>query len=528
MYRPVGRITLLAATLGLATAPLCAQALPDGAAAALDRVFVRFDRTDGPGCAVGVVRAGALVHTRGFGIGTLDHDIPITPRSVFYLASVAKQFTAAAVLIAAEDGALTLDDSLHRWIPKFPEWGRRVTIRQMLHHTSGIPDFLLLMQRDGIPWENILTDEAMLALIASQADYDFPPGRETRYSNSNYVLLGEIIRRATGQSLAQFAEARIFAPLGMAQTHFHDDRTAVVPGRIFSYDPGPNGTWRTNYNMNFDRVGGGGLYSSIEDLARWEEAFLDDRLGVPEFAAQMTQRGVLRSGDSTDSALGLGVGSWRGLRRIAHGGGFMAFRTSRVWYPDEQLSVLVLCNDGSADAAALSREVEEIVLAGRLAVAPVPMSTDDSVAVLLAAVRQRQDRVAQGTELSGWTSCDGALSVFPRNAPPAPCPARAYPDSSQLGLLRVVAAHLELPLTLLVGPSARLDCMWLPEAPGRRRGLRLHLGIVSLQGDRALVHVTTGCETQRAGFGEGCAIHLRRVDGFWQPVADPHVGCFIT
>lgn len=354
--------TLLPLLLAVVAAPLHAQQIPDDVASRIDRVFARFDRTDGPGCAVGVVRSGSLVHARGFGIGNLDHGIPITPRSVFYLASVAKQFTAAAMLVAAHEGDLSLDDSLHRWIPEFPEWGRPVTLRQMLHHTSGIPDFLLLMQRDGIPWENILTDEAALALITSQPGTDFPPGTETRYSNSNYLLLGEIIRRATGRTLAQFAESRIFRPLGMTHTHFHDDRTAVVPGRIFSYDAGPDGTWRTNYNMNFDRVGGGGLYSSVEDLARWEGAFLDDRLEVPGFAALMLQRGVLDSGDSTDYALGLGIGSRGGRVRVAHGGGFMAFRTSRVWYPDERLAVVVLCNDGSADAAALSREVEETLL----------------------------------------------------------------------------------------------------------------------------------------------------------------------
>lgn len=329
----------------------------------IDAVFTEYDRTDGPGCAVGVARAGTLVYARGYGMGQMDHGVPLSERSVFYLASVAKQFAAAAIVIAEHEGHLSLDDEVLRHIPEFPDYEQgAVTVRHLVHHTSGVRDYLTLMNLAGIPFENILTDEAMLGLITRQRQLNFVPGSEHLYSNSGYVLMAEIVKRATGRSLREYADEKIFRPLGMTSTHFHDDRAHVVRDRVFSYDAGTDGGWRTNYLMAFDKVGDGGLYSSVEDLARWDRAFYEDLLGVPGFAERMYERGVLTSGDTIRYARGLSVEPRRGLGRVSHGGGFMAFRTMIARYPEQRTTVIALCNVGTANPGAMSAAVEDIVL----------------------------------------------------------------------------------------------------------------------------------------------------------------------
>lgn len=354
--------TMLVATVVLAAAvPTPAQQLPLETRARIDSVFVPFNRTDGPGCALGVVQEGRLTYARGYGMGSPDHGIPLGLRSVFYLASVSKQFTAAAVLIAEHEGLLSLDDPVRAHLTEFPDYDRPVTIRHLLHHTSGVRDYLTLMALAGVPYENVLSDEAMLGLITRQRALNFEPGSEYLYSNSGYVLLAEIVKRATGRTLREYADEKIFRPLSMTSTHFHDDARHVVPGRVFSYDAGEEG-WRTNYLMNFDKVGDGGLYSSVEDLARWDAAFYDDRFGVPGFADRMYTRGVLNDGDTISYARGLGVGSRGGLARIAHGGGLMAFRTMIARYPEQRTNVITLCNAGNANSGRLSLAVEDILL----------------------------------------------------------------------------------------------------------------------------------------------------------------------
>ncbi len=354
---------------------------------AIDGVFSEYDRTSGPGCAVGVAEAGRLVFARGYGIGQLDHRVPLSEHSVFYLASVSKQFAAAAVLIAEHEGHLSLDDPVSAHIAEFPDYAQgTVTVRHLVHHTGGVRDYLTLMSLAGTPYENILSDEDMLGLITRQRQLNFVPGTEHLYSNSGYVLMAEIVKRATGRSLRQYAEEKVFGPLGMSSTHFHDERTDVVPGRVFSYHPpadgdgrtSTDGAWRTSYLIDFDKVGDGGLYSSVADLAKWDRAFYGDLLGVPGFAERMYHRGVLTGGDTIAYARGLSVGERRGLARVSHGGGFMAFRTMIARYPEQRMTVITLCNVGTAQPGALSTAVEDIVLADEFTVAAAEPATAPS------------------------------------------------------------------------------------------------------------------------------------------------------
>ena len=215
-----------AALLLLVPGALRAQAASDPR---VDRIFAAYDRADSPGCAVGVVRDGRFVLQRGYGAADLDHAIPNGPAMVYYVGSVSKQFTAAAIGLLALDGRISLDDPVRKWVPELPDYGTPLTVRHLVHHTSGIRDIYSLMSLRGDRLEDVYPDSQAVALITRQKATAFTPGTRYSYSNSGYLLLGLIVRRASGQSLREFAQARIFGPLGMTRTHFHDDGQHVLP-----------------------------------------------------------------------------------------------------------------------------------------------------------------------------------------------------------------------------------------------------------------------------------------------------------
>jgi CubicO group peptidase (beta-lactamase class C family) len=332
----------------------------------VDSLFTSFVDARTPGCAVGVVDNGALVQARGFGIANLDYDVPIDSRSVFYLASVSKQFTAFAVALAAQEGKLSLDDDIRRFIPEFPQYGSKVTIRHLVHHTSGVRDYLTLIPLSGRNPADAMTDDALLGLVVRQKALNFTPGSEHLYSNTGYVLLAEIIKRATGMSLARYADEKMFKPLGMRDTHFHDDASIVVPRRVIGYTRTPDRTWRINHWFVFDKVGDGGLYSTIEDLAKWEANFYSGQVGGAAIRDQLLQRGVLTNGDTIAYAFGISHNTQRGLKVLGHSGSLAGFRTAIVRYPDQRLSVITLCNTTAASPMLLSQRAGEVYLADRM------------------------------------------------------------------------------------------------------------------------------------------------------------------
>ena len=207
----------------------------DSLAKRIDALFADVDNTASPGCALGVIRDGALVYARGYGMANLDESIALSPSSAFYIASTSKQFTAASILLLAADGKLSLDDDVRKYIPELPDYGTPITIRNLVNHTSGIRDYLGLLGLGAGRAENVMSDDEIIALIARQKSLNFKPGSEYSYSNSGYFLLGQIVKRVTGTSLAAYAESRIFRPLGMIHTQFHDDRLKTIPHRVIGY-----------------------------------------------------------------------------------------------------------------------------------------------------------------------------------------------------------------------------------------------------------------------------------------------------
>lgn len=336
------------------------------AAARVDSIFAVYDVPGSPGCAVGVVRDGRLVHQRGYGYANLDYGIRNGPEMVYYVGSVSKQFTAAAIALLAQEGRIGLDDDVRRHVPELPDYGAPITIRQLVHHTSGLRDIYVLMSLAGLRLEDVFTDEDALALIARQRELNFAPGSDYLYSNSGYFLLGQIVRRVTGQSLREYADARIFRPLGMTSTHFHDQPWRIVPNRAMSYEPGPDG-FRINYLANFDKIGAGGLYSTIGDLAKWDANFYEPTVGGAALLETLHTRGVLAGGDTLSYAFGLVVEPVRGRPAVRHSGAMMGFRSDFVRFPDERTSVITLCNVSTANPGALDDRVAALYLGERVA-----------------------------------------------------------------------------------------------------------------------------------------------------------------
>src|SRR5690348_2128900 len=299
-------------------------------------------------------------------MANLDYDIPNSPRLVYYVGSDSKQFTAASIALLALDGKISLDDDIRKYFPEMPDYGTPITIRHLVQHTSGIRDQYVLMTLGGLRMEDVFSDSEAIALIARQKELNFKPGDDYLYSNSGYFLLAEVVKRVTGTSLRDFAEERIFGPLGMTHTHFHDDPGHVMKGRAMSYEPDGHGGYRISYLQNFDKIGAGGLYTSVEDLRRWDENFYTHRVGGDALQRLIHTRGVLNNGDTIPYAFGNNVTSYRGLRVDEHGGSLMGYKAEILRFPDQHLSVLATCNLGSINPGPLAEQVAEVYLRDRM------------------------------------------------------------------------------------------------------------------------------------------------------------------
>ncbi len=328
--------------------------------ARVDAVFGDYAGPNGPGCSAGVIRDGRLIHAAGYGSANLEYGIPNGPGTIYRIASVSKQFTAGTLALLALRGEVDLDAPVQRYIAEFPDYPDPPTVRHLIHHTSGVRDYLGLFYLAGNRSEDFITNQDILDAINRQRELNFPPGSEYLYSNSGYVLLGEIVARVTGQSLREFAKAEFFDPLGMPHTHFHDDHNEVVPNRATGYSPTDDG-FRINMTT-LDVVGDGGIYTSVEEWTAWDRNLTEGTVGGLEWVALMHERAVLTSGDTIPYAFGLSHGEHRGLATVGHSGSWVGYRTAMTRYPDTGYSFVALCNRSRIDPAALIRSTAEIYL----------------------------------------------------------------------------------------------------------------------------------------------------------------------
>lgn len=359
-------------TLLFLGASICgAAAQPPELAQRVDAIFAEYAKPGSPGCALAVVRDGRIVYEKGYGLANLEHGVPIDPkRTVFDIGSTSKQFTAACILLLEQDKKLALDDDIRKFLPELPDLGTPVTVRHLLHHTGGFRDYIHLMMMGGFAVEDYTTAQDALAALGRQKALDFPPGSEHSYSNSGYFLLAQIVERASGKPLREFAQERIFGPLGMSQTRFLDDHTAVVPHRAASYGPNPAGGFAVQMS-NWEQTGDGAVQTTVGDLAKWDRNFYEPKVGGRGLIEQLQTTGTLNSGEKLQYARGLVVDEYRGLHRVSHSGAWAGYRADLMRFPEQKFSVIALCNLATAEPSGLARQVTDLYLAGQLGAEPV-------------------------------------------------------------------------------------------------------------------------------------------------------------
>ncbi len=337
-------------------APLAAQQ-PDLARYA-DTVFAEWNSTHGPGCAVGVEQGGKVLLERGYGMADLETLTPITPATIFESGSVAKQFTATAVVLLALDGKLSLDDPVRKYLPDFPEYDRPITIRHLLTHTSGLREWSSLVAAQGWPrGTRAHTQTDLLDVVYRQKALNYPVGDYWSYTNSGYAVAMSLVEKVSGKSFQEFSRERIFAPLGMTHTAWRDDFTRLVPGRAQAYTQSRDG-WHLAMSFE-DVVGPGGLLTTVGDWLIWNEALAHGTLGAA-WADSLQRRMRLTSGRDVEYALGLFVTSYRGVREVSHSGSTAGYSTFLARFPDRaDLSVAVLCNSTRGDAGAYAHRLAD-------------------------------------------------------------------------------------------------------------------------------------------------------------------------
>jgi CubicO group peptidase (beta-lactamase class C family) len=345
------------------TAALADQA--QDKSAGVDKLFEDMDKATTPGCAVSVLKDGRMVYKRGYGMANLDHDEKITPATIFHVGSISKQFTAAAILMLANEGKLSLDDPARKYVPELPDFGAPITIRHLLHHTSGLRDQWDLLGIAGWRYSlDLITDGDVLAVLSRQKDLNFAPGSKFLYSNTGFTLLAQIVQRVSRQSFRSFTQERIFLPLGMSHTHFRDNHAEIVKGIAYGYKRAGDGFELSI--PNFDTVGATSLLTTVEDLALWDENFYSHALGGPALAAQLEEQGQLNDGTRLDYAAGLEVTTYRGLKVVEHSGSDAGYKAHLARFPDQHFAIAVLCNAAQAGPTTLAHKIADIYLSDAL------------------------------------------------------------------------------------------------------------------------------------------------------------------
>jgi CubicO group peptidase (beta-lactamase class C family) len=337
----------------------------------VDEIFKDWARTDSPGCSVAASQNGSIVLERGYGMADLEQGVAIRPDTVFNIASVSKQFTAASLLLLQEQGKLSLADDVRKYVPELPDYGKRITLRHLANHTSGLRDLPTLLALGGWNWVDAVPSEQALDVISRQKQLNFAPGAKYSYSNTGYYLMALIVERVSGQPFGEFTQQQIFQPLGMLHSRFYDDRRMIMKNRAIGHlklAGGGFGVWRPTYEI----VGDGALLTTVQDLAIWDRNFLQPRLGrdPQRLATDMVQAAELNDGSTPGYALGLMLGEYRGLPIVSHSGGVPGYATMLMRFPEQKFAVTVLCNVGGAPARAAAKAVADIYLDGQFPKGP--------------------------------------------------------------------------------------------------------------------------------------------------------------
>jgi CubicO group peptidase (beta-lactamase class C family) len=330
--------------------------------AAVDEVFQDLTAAGSPGCALGVYRGGQIIYEKGYGLANIEENVPISPKSVFDIGSTSKQFTATSILLLEKAGKLSVEDDVHKYIPELPDYGKKITILNLLNHTSGLRDYLTLFDIAGVNIDSVTTDEDALALIVRQKGLNFAPGSEYLYSNTGFFLLSVIVERVSGKTLREFAAENIFSPLQMTHTRFRDNHRSLVPERAMAYDENEKKDGFTLDVSYFEQTGDGAVHTTVEDLLKWDENFYSGQVGGKILLGELQETAKLNDGKRLNYAKGLVVSDYRGLRMVSHGGSWGGYRAQLMRFPDQHFSVATLCNLGSSDPTRRASQVADVYL----------------------------------------------------------------------------------------------------------------------------------------------------------------------
>jgi CubicO group peptidase (beta-lactamase class C family) len=348
----------------------------DARALRADSVFQRFDRTDSPGCALGVYQDGKVLYARGYGMASLELGVALSPRSVLDVGSISKQFTAMSILMLQKEGKLSLDDPIRKYIPELPPYADRITLRRALSQTSGLRDLYIMMGQTGRTFAGDTIDA--LRVITHSAEPNYEPGARYLYTNTGWILAAQIVYRLTGKTLAQFADERIFEPLGMRDTRYLADASMIVPNLATAYAPTrPEGTRGGGFRVarsSYDGaiMGAGAVHTTVEDFGRWLANYDSATVGGRDIIQTMTTPTRLNDGSPAKSgptqayAIGLNVGTLRGLRVVSHGGSWAGYRGHFLRFPDQHFAVATFCNLSTSGPDSLARKVAGVYLADKM------------------------------------------------------------------------------------------------------------------------------------------------------------------
>jgi len=337
------------------------RTVPDSIRAKIDKLFAEYDNKKSPGCAVGIVMGDTLIFARGYGMANLEYDIPITPETAFQVASVSKQFTAYCTLLLAKEGKLKLNDDVRKYLAWFPNMHAKITIRNLLNHTSGIRDQWQLMVISGTRLEDVITQEHIIKLLSEQRTLNFRPGEQYSYSNSGYTIMAEIIGTITHHSLRQYSDSAIFRPLGMNDTHFLDDYREIIENRSYSYGRIDSNNF-VNSILNYANVGATNLFTNVRDMSRWIMNFYEPKVGDRRDIELLTRNSILNDSTVLNYGLGIGLEPYKGLRQFSHSGADAGYRTNISVFPDLRMGFIVFSNLADFDPVAKTHAIADLFL----------------------------------------------------------------------------------------------------------------------------------------------------------------------
>ncbi len=335
----------------------------------IDSLFAKYN-SETPGVAVAVLEKGKVIFEKGYGMANLEYDIPITPKTIFHVASVSKQFTTFAIYLLEKEGKISLADNVQKYIPEVPDFGKPITIQHLCSHTSGLKDQWGLLTLAGWRLDDVITTEQILKLVSKQKELNFTPGTQFQYSNTGFTLLAEIVERASGMSFPEYVNKKIFQPLGMTNSQFYDDHEKIVKNRAYSY-ANEDGIYKKR-KLNYSNVGATSLFTTVEDLAKWARNFEEPTVGDQELIKRYNEGTVLESGEPAILAVlngetiyhakGQFFRRYKGLMLYNHTGGDAGFRAYLARFPEKEFSVITLSNEASFDRLGNGLTIAEFYL----------------------------------------------------------------------------------------------------------------------------------------------------------------------